>query len=77
MPKEKACPRLNCLPEKYQVWLQLNPLTFAWKNGARFQCSANYPILAGLAIYRTASGVMASLERGWFQKARKGFAGAL
>lgn len=68
---------LGSLPEKYQVWLQLNPLTFIIEESRKVLVFGQMPNIAGWVIYLMASGVIAWLGFAWFQKTRKGFADVL
>lgn len=68
---------LSALPEKYQVWLQLNPLTFVIEEARRVMVFGQLPNFAGWAIYLIASSLIAWMGFAWFQKTRKGFADVL
>jgi lipopolysaccharide transport system permease protein len=68
---------LSSLPEKYQVWLQLNPLTFVIEESRRVMIFGQMPHFTGWVIYLIASGLIAWLGFAWFQKTRKGFADVL
>jgi len=68
---------LSALPEKYQVWLQLNPLTFIIEEARRVMIFGQMPHLSGWIIHMLASSLIAWLGFAWFQKTRKGFADVL
>lgn len=68
---------LSALPEKYQAWLQLNPLTFIMEEARQVIIFGNLPNFGGWAIYLSVSCMIAWLGYAWFQKTRKGFADVL
>ena len=68
---------LSSLPEEYQAWLQLNPLTFIIEESRKVLVFDQLPDLGGWAIYLLASSLIAWLGFVWFQKTRKGFADVL
>lgn len=68
---------LSALPEKYQVWLQLNPLTFIMEEARKVIVFGHVPDIVGWTIYLMASSLIAWLGFAWFQKTRKGFADVL
>jgi lipopolysaccharide transport system permease protein len=68
---------LSALPEKYQVWLQLNPLTFVMEEARKVMFFGQMPDFGGWTIYLMASSLIAWLGFAWFQKTRKGFADVL
>jgi lipopolysaccharide transport system permease protein len=68
---------LSALPEKYQAWLQLNPLTFIIEESRRVMIFGQMPHFTGWMIYLMASCMIAWLGFAWFQKTRKGFADVL
>lgn len=65
---------ISMLPEKYQVWMHLNPLTFFMEEARKVMIFGGYPDLSGWLIYLGLSSLMAWLGFAWFQKARRGFA---
>lgn len=65
------------LPETFQVWLFLNPLTFIIEQARGVVISGRHPEWSGLAIYSLISFAIAWLGFFWFQKTRKGFADVL
>ncbi len=65
---------LSALPQKYQVWLQLNPLTFVMEEARKVVVFGHLPDFAVWAIHLLGSSVIAWLGFAWFQKTRKGFA---
>lgn len=68
---------ISALPEKFQIWLMLNPLTFVIEQGRAVMVFGRLPDWAGLGIYTVASLAMAWVGYWWFQKTRKGFADVL
>lgn len=65
---------VSSLPEKYQIWLMLNPLTFVIEQSRAVLIFGKMPDWSGLGIYTTASLMVAWAGYWWFQKTRKGFA---
>lgn len=68
---------LSALPEKYQIWMQLNPLTFIIEEARQVLIFDHMPNFTGWLMYLLVSSVIAWLGFAWFQKARKGFADVL
>ena len=68
---------VSSIPEKYQIWLMLNPLTFVIEQSRAVMIFGKQPDWAGLAIYAGASLAVAWAGYWWFQKTRKGFADVL
>lgn len=68
---------VSALPEKFQFWLLLNPLTFVIEQSRAVIIFGELPDWSGLTIYAAASLVMAWSGFWWFQKTRKGFADVL
>ncbi|MBI3480636.1 MAG: ABC transporter permease [Nitrosomonadales bacterium] len=68
---------VSALPEKFQVWLMLNPLTFMIEQSRAVMVFGKAPDWAGLTLYTLASLVIAWAGYWWFQKTRKGFADVL
>ncbi len=67
----------SSLPEKYQVFLQLNPLTPIVEQARGVLFFGNMPEINTLLICYLCSVVVAWLGFAWFQKTRKGFADVL
>ena len=65
---------ISALPEKFQIWLMLNPLTFVIEQSRAVMIFGKVPDWAGLGIYTAASLAVAWAGFWWFQKTRKGFA---
>ena len=65
---------ISALPEKFQFWLMLNPLTFMIEQSRAVMIFGNLPDWTGLSIYTIASLAVAWAGFWWFQKTRKGFA---
>ncbi|MDD5383777.1 MAG: ABC transporter permease [Gallionella sp.] len=68
---------ISALPEKFQIWLMLNPLTFIIEQSRAVMIFGRLPDWTGLGIYTAASLAMAWAGFWWFQKTRKGFADVL
>lgn len=68
---------VSALPEKFQIWLMLNPLTFVIEQSRAVMIFGKLPDWTGLGIYAAASLFMAWAGFWWFQKTRKGFADVL
>lgn len=68
---------ISSLPEKFQAWEMLNPLTFVIEQSRAVMIFGKQPDWAGLAIYALASIAVAWAGYWWFQKTRKGFADVL
>lgn len=68
---------VTALPEKYRVWIMLNPLTFIIEQARAVLIWGNLPDWLGLVIYTVAATLVAWLGFVFFQKTRKGFADVL
>jgi len=68
---------ISALPEKFQFWLMLNPLTFMIEQSRAVMIFGKLPDWTGLGIYTIASLAVAWAGFWWFQKTRKGFADVL
>lgn len=68
---------ISALPEKFQFWLMLNPLTFMIEQSRAVMIFGKLPDWTGLGIYTIASLAVAWAGYWWFQKTRKGFADVL
>jgi lipopolysaccharide transport system permease protein len=68
---------VTALPEKFQFWLMLNPLTFMIEQSRAVMVFGKLPDWIGLGIYTIASLAVAWAGFWWFQKTRKGFADVL
>lgn len=68
---------ISSLPEKFQFWLMLNPLTFMIEQSRAAMIFGKLPDWTGLGIYTIASLAVAWAGYWWFQKTRKGFADVL
>ncbi len=68
---------LSALPEQYRPLLLLNPLTPAVEQARAVLVWGQLPDFGMLALYWTASAVVAWLGFAWFQKTRRGFADVL
>ena len=65
---------LSSLPEKFQFYISLNPLTFIIEQSRSVLIFGSIPDLMGLGLYLVA-GIGFSISGAfWFQKTRKGFA---
>lgn len=68
---------ISALPEKFQIWLMLNPLTFIIEQGRAVMIFGTLPDWVGLGIYTSISLIITWAGYWWFQKTRKGFADVL
>ncbi len=68
---------LSALPERYQAWLQFNPMTFVVEQARQVLIFGQMPDLGGWLVCLVLSGMIAWLGFAWFQKTRKGFADVL
>jgi len=68
---------ISALPEKYQIWLMFNPLTFVIEQSRAVMVFGRQPDWSGLGIYAVVSVFVAWSGYWWFQKTRKGFADVL
>lgn len=68
---------VTALPEKYRIFVYLNPLSFIIEQGREVLIFSRLPDLRGLLIYYVFGCTTALLGFAWFQKARKGFADVL
>lgn len=68
---------LSFLPEKYHVYLMMNPLTFIIEQARKVLIFGQLPDWGGLAIYTIVSCLVAWAGYWWFQRTRKGFADVL
>lgn len=68
---------VSTLPAEYQVWLQLNPLTFIIEEGRNTLIFGRMPEINQWGILFAASVFIAWIGFAWFQKTRKGFADVL
>ncbi len=65
---------MSAIPEKYQLYLLINPLTFIIEQARLVLILGQFPSWGGLAIYSAISLLVAWAGFWWFQKTRKGFA---
>lgn len=68
---------ISALPEQYQVWMKLNPLTFIIEEGRKSLVFGQIPDWSNWSLYMIASLMIAWSGFWWFQKTRKGFADVL
>lgn len=68
---------IAALPKQYQVWMQLNPLTFVIEEARNTLIFGVVPDLAQWGTMLAASALVAWAGFAWFQKTRKGFANVL
>lgn len=68
---------MSALPEGYQSWLFLNPLTFIIIQAREVLIWGNLPNWRGLGLYLIIALIVAWAGYAWFQKTRKGFADVL
>jgi len=65
---------ISVLPERYQIWLQINPLTFIIEEGRKTLIFGRTLAWSAWAVYFIISLGIAWAGFWWFQKTRKGFA---
>lgn len=68
---------IKSVPEKFQIFIFLNPLTFIIEQTREILIWGNTPNFLGLSLYLAIACGIASLGFFWFQKTRKGFADVL
>lgn len=68
---------ITALPEKYRIFVYLNPLSFIIEQGREVLIFTHFPDWGGLLIYYVFGSVSALLGFTWFQKVRTGFADVL
>ena len=68
---------ISAIPEQYQGWLMINPLTYAVEMGRALLFMGQLPSLAAYLTYLAVSIVSAGLGLAFFIKVRKGFADVL
>ncbi|QDZ30604.1 ABC transporter permease [Noviherbaspirillum sp. UKPF54] len=68
---------ISALPEKYHIWLRLNPLSSIIEEGRKSLVFGLPPDWINWSLTTLASVMMAWLGFWWFQKTRRGFADVL
>jgi len=68
---------IDRLPEKYRVFIYMNPLTFVIEQMRNVVIWGKAPSWTGLSIMAAIGILVALLGAAWFQKTRKGFADVL
>jgi lipopolysaccharide transport system permease protein len=68
---------LTSLPQRYQAWLQLNPLTFIIEESRNTLIFGRVPDFSQWGLVLAASLLIAWGGFAWFQKTRRGFADVL
>ena len=68
---------ISALPEKFQTWMLLNPLSFIIEQSRIVIIIGGTPDFLGLGIYFIVALLVTLLGFTWFQKTRKGFADVL
>jgi len=68
---------ISALPESFQPWLMVNPLTFIIEQAREVLVWGHMPDWPGLAAYMLISTCVAWAGYAWFQKTKKGFADVL
>ena len=68
---------VSALPQRYQFWLHLNPLTFIIEESRNVLIFGNTPNWFGWGIALATSILISAGGFWWFQKTRKGFADVL
>lgn len=65
---------LSAVPEDFQFWIMLNPLTFIVEQARAVLLAGRLPDWFGLLVYSGISCIVCFAGYFWFQKTRKGFA---
>jgi len=68
---------VSALPQKFQIFMMLNPLSFIIEQTRLILISGEMPNFIGLSAYLATSFFVMMLGFAWFQKTRKGFADVL
>jgi len=68
---------ISALPEQYQAWLHLNPLTFIIEEGRNTLIFGRVPDIGAWGMMLAAGMLISWIGFAWFQKIRKGFADVL
>lgn len=68
---------ISALPERYQTWLHVNPLTFIIEEGRNTLIYGRVPDIEEWGVRLVGGMVIAWCGFVWFQKTRKGFADVL
>ncbi len=68
---------VSALPEKFRIWIMLNPLTFMIEQARDVIIWGKLPDWGGLSVYLLVAALVAWLGYVFFQKTRKGFADVL
>ncbi len=68
---------ISALPERFQTWMLLNPLTFIIEQTRNVLIWGKMPDWTGLVVYTLISFLVAWAGFYWFQRTRKGFADVL
>jgi lipopolysaccharide transport system permease protein len=68
---------VTAVPERFQVFIMANPLTFIIEQAREVLIWGHLPNWLGLGLYTLAASVIAWAGYAWFQKTRKGFADVL
>jgi lipopolysaccharide transport system permease protein len=68
---------VSMLPDKYQSFLKLNPLTFFIQEGRKTLIFGNTPDWIGCGVALLGGTLIAAMGFWWFQRTRKGFADVL
>ncbi len=68
---------LSALPEQYQTWLHLNPLTFIIEEGRNTLIFGRVPDIGEWGMMLAVGVLISWAGFAWFQKIRKGFADVL
>ena len=68
---------VSALPERFQLWMMLNPLSFIIEQARNVLINGVLPDFMGLSLYFVFALFVMFLGFKWFQKTRKGFADVL
>jgi lipopolysaccharide transport system permease protein len=68
---------ITALPEKYQIWILFNPISFIVEQARAVIVFGQLPDWTGLSLYFIFAALVMMLGFSWFQKTRKGFVDVL
>jgi len=68
---------INALPDKYQIWIKINPLALLIEQGRNAMIVGRLPDFIQLALSTFGGFLIACAGFAWFQKTRRGFADVL
>lgn len=68
---------LDVIPEQYQIFILLNPLSFLVEQARQILVFGNSPDFVNLVLYTAVTFIIAQLSLKWFSRTKKGFADVL